>query len=142
MPTYEYRCRTCDHRFDIQQSISDDALTECPECAGDLRKVFHPVGIAFKGQGFYKNDARSDSGGGSRSSAGGSSATTTSGGDGESSAAGSDTGTPSGAADSNGTKTDRTAGTDATGTSDVAAKTDKTGKAAGATKVVPSGSPA
>ncbi len=58
MPLYEYRCRNCNHQFEIQQSFSDDALTVCPECEGDLRKVFAPVGIAFKGSGFYKNDSR------------------------------------------------------------------------------------
>ena len=67
MPLYEYRCRNCNHQFEIQQSFSDDALTECPQCGGDLRKVFNPVGIAFKGSGFYKNDSRSGS---SRSSSG------------------------------------------------------------------------
>ncbi|UDY37873.1 FmdB family zinc ribbon protein [Dermatobacter hominis] len=59
MPVYEYRCRDCGHDFEIQQSMSDDALTECPSCGGDLRKVFSPVGIAFKGSGFYKNDSGS-----------------------------------------------------------------------------------
>ena len=72
MPVYEYRCRTCEHQFEIQQSITDDNLTDCPECGGDLRKVFAPVGIAFKGSGFYKNDARSGS-----SSSGSSGSTTT-----------------------------------------------------------------
>lgn len=61
MPVYEYRCRTCNHEFEIQQAMSDDALTECPECGGELRKVFSPVGIAFKGSGFYKNDSGSRS---------------------------------------------------------------------------------
>jgi len=61
MPVYEYRCRTCDHQFEIQQSFSDDALTVCPECEGELRKVFAPVGITFKGSGFYKTDNRSSS---------------------------------------------------------------------------------
>ena len=61
MPVYEYRCRTCGHQFDIQQSFTDDALTECPECRGELRKVFAPVGISFKGSGFYKTDSRSGS---------------------------------------------------------------------------------
>lgn len=69
MPLYEYRCRNCEHQFEIQQAFSDDALTQCPECAGDLRKVFNPVGIAFKGSGFYKNDSRSSSSGSSGSSA-------------------------------------------------------------------------
>jgi putative FmdB family regulatory protein len=70
MPVYEYRCRTCEHQFEIQQSITDDNLTECPECGGDLRKVFAPVGIAFKGSGFYKNDARSGSSSKSTSTSG------------------------------------------------------------------------
>ncbi len=68
MPLYEYRCRNCDHQFEIQQSFSDDALTVCPECQGELRKVFNPVGIAFKGSGFYKNDSRSSSSSSSSSS--------------------------------------------------------------------------
>ncbi|HMR95973.1 MAG TPA: zinc ribbon domain-containing protein [Microthrixaceae bacterium] len=62
MPVYEYRCRDCGHEFEIQQSMSDDTLTVCPSCSGDLRKVFSPVGIAFKGSGFYKNDSGSRSG--------------------------------------------------------------------------------
>ena len=62
MPVYEYRCRDCGHEFEIQQSMSDDTLTVCPSCGGDLRKVFSPVGIAFKGSGFYKNDSGSRSG--------------------------------------------------------------------------------
>lgn len=61
MPTYEYACRACDHQMEVVQSFSDDPLTTCPSCEGDLRKVFSPVGIAFKGSGFYKNDSRSSS---------------------------------------------------------------------------------
>jgi putative FmdB family regulatory protein len=61
MPTYEYRCKDCDHRFDIQQAFTDDALTTCPECGGTLKKVFGNVGITFKGSGFYKTDSRSGS---------------------------------------------------------------------------------
>lgn len=60
MPTYSYACQNCGHAFDIRQSFSDDALTVCPECGEPrLRKVIHPVGIAFKGSGFYKTDSRS-----------------------------------------------------------------------------------
>jgi len=59
MPTYEYRCKSCDHQFDIVQSFSDDSLTVCPECGGPLKKVFGNVGITFKGSGFYKTDSRS-----------------------------------------------------------------------------------
>src|SRR5262245_45720353 len=56
MPTYEYRCRDCGHRFDIVQKMSDDPLTHCPECGGELRKVFAPPAISFKGSGFYATD--------------------------------------------------------------------------------------
>jgi putative FmdB family regulatory protein len=56
MPTYEYRCRSCNHDLEVQQSFTDDPLTECPKCGGALRKVFGSVGISFKGSGFYKTD--------------------------------------------------------------------------------------
>lgn len=58
MPTYEYRCSACEHQFEIVQSIKDDALTACPECGGELRKVFGLPGIVLKGGGFYKTDSR------------------------------------------------------------------------------------
>lgn len=61
MPTYPYACTVCDHRFEIVQSFSDDALTVCPECSGRLRKVFGSVGVVFKGSGFYRTDSRSAS---------------------------------------------------------------------------------
>ena len=72
MPTYEYRCKDCGHTFDAYQSFTDDALTECPECAGLVKKVFGNVGIAFKGSGFYKTDSRSGSSSSSSSSSSGS----------------------------------------------------------------------
>ena len=62
MPTYQYACTECDHRFDAVQSFSDPSLTECPVCGGKLRKVFSSVGIVFKGSGFYRTDSRSGSG--------------------------------------------------------------------------------
>ena len=58
MPTYQYACTECGHAFDEVQSFSDEALTECPECDGRLRKVFNAVGVVFKGSGFYRNDSR------------------------------------------------------------------------------------
>lgn len=61
MPTYEYRCGSCDQHVEVVQSFSDDPLTECGACGGPLRKVFSPVGIVFKGSGFYKTDNRSGS---------------------------------------------------------------------------------
>lgn len=59
MPTYTYACRDCDHRFEMVQSIHDPSLSTCPRCEGTLRKVFEPVGVTFKGSGFYRTDSRS-----------------------------------------------------------------------------------
>jgi putative FmdB family regulatory protein len=61
VPTYEYACAECGERLEAVQKFSDDPLTECPACAGRLRKVFSPVGIVFKGSGFYRTDSRSSS---------------------------------------------------------------------------------
>lgn len=61
MPTYQYACTECGHAFEQFQSFSDDALTECPECTGRLRKLFNAVGVVFKGSGFYATDNRSGS---------------------------------------------------------------------------------
>ena len=58
MPTYSYKCTICDAAFDIQQSFTDDSLTECPECNGKLRKLYSAVGVSFNGSGFYRNDSR------------------------------------------------------------------------------------
>ena len=58
MPTYEYACTECGHAFDIVQSFSDAALTECPQCQGKLRKLFSAAGVVFKGSGFYRTDSR------------------------------------------------------------------------------------
>jgi putative FmdB family regulatory protein len=75
MPTYEYRCKDCGEHLEVVQSFRDDPLTDCPRCSGRLKKVFQPVGIAFKGTGFYKNDSRSSSSRSSSSSSNGSSST-------------------------------------------------------------------
>ncbi|MUH42955.1 MAG: FmdB family transcriptional regulator [Actinobacteria bacterium] len=61
MPTYEYACNACGHGFEIVQSFSDDALTQCPQCKGELRKIFNSVGVVFKGSGFYRTDSRNGS---------------------------------------------------------------------------------
>ncbi|WP_344867598.1 FmdB family zinc ribbon protein [Amycolatopsis ultiminotia] len=58
MPTYQYACKECDHRFEAVQSFSDPSLTVCPQCSGSLRKVFSSVGVVFKGSGFYRTDSR------------------------------------------------------------------------------------
>jgi len=60
VPTYQYACTDCGERIEAVQKFSDDPLTVCSACGGKLRKVFSPVGIVFKGSGFYRNDSRSD----------------------------------------------------------------------------------
>jgi putative FmdB family regulatory protein len=62
MPTYSYRCANCGHQFDIFQRFADNPLTECPECHGQLKKVLHPVGVVFKGDGWYITDSRKKTG--------------------------------------------------------------------------------
>ena len=61
MPTYQYSCTECGERIEAVQKFTDEPLQVCPECGGKLRKVFSPVGIVFKGSGFYRNDSRSGS---------------------------------------------------------------------------------
>src|SRR4051812_27389112 len=76
MPTYEYQCENCGHRFEKFQSIKAPAIRKCPECGKNTvkRLLGTGAGIIFKGSGFYttdyrsesyKSDAKSDSGGGS-----------------------------------------------------------------------------
>lgn len=63
MPTYAYKCTNpeCAHTFDVVQAFTDSSLTECPVCGQTVRKVFSPVGVVFKGSGFYRNDSRGTS---------------------------------------------------------------------------------
>ena len=58
MPTYQYTCTECGEPVEALQKFTDESLTECPACGGKLRKVFSPVGIVFKGSGFYRTDSR------------------------------------------------------------------------------------
>ncbi|WDZ86684.1 FmdB family zinc ribbon protein [Micromonospora cathayae] len=58
VPTYQYACTACGHQLEAVQSFADEPLTECPACAGRLRKLFNSVGIVFKGSGFYRTDSR------------------------------------------------------------------------------------
>jgi putative FmdB family regulatory protein len=62
MPIYEYACTSCGERTEARQSFSDPPLEECPNCGGKLRKLYSPVGIVFKGSGFYSTDAKKSSG--------------------------------------------------------------------------------
>ena len=66
MPTYEYACTECGERTEVVQSISGPPLTACPVCGGAVRRVFSPVGIVFKGSGFYRTDSRGRSSGASK----------------------------------------------------------------------------
>lgn len=61
MPTYQYACTECSHTFEQFQSFTEDALSECPECHGRLRKLYNAVGVVFKGSGFYRTDSRAAS---------------------------------------------------------------------------------
>ena len=59
MPTYQYLCTECGGQLEAVQKFTDDPLTVHEDCGGRLRKVFSPVGIVFKGSGFYRTDSRS-----------------------------------------------------------------------------------
>lgn len=61
MPIYEYQCKTCGVRFERVQRFSDDPVKICPECGGEVYRLLQPVGIIFKGSGFYVTDHRSSS---------------------------------------------------------------------------------
>lgn len=63
MPTYDYQCRSCGTVTEVVHSMFEDGPTACERCGGELRRVFHPTGIIFKGGGFYKTDSRSASSG-------------------------------------------------------------------------------
>jgi putative FmdB family regulatory protein len=69
MPTYQYACTNtdCGNRFELVQSFTDPAASECPICAGPLRKVYSSVGVVFKGSGFYRTDSRAEARNGRRS---------------------------------------------------------------------------
>ena len=61
MPTYQYTCTDCGEPIEVVQKFTDEPLTVCAACGGRLRKVFSPVGIVFKGSGFYRTDSRNGS---------------------------------------------------------------------------------
>ena len=69
MPTYEYECRTCRHRFEERQSFSADPVANCPVCNDGARRVIHSVPVVFKGSGFYVNDYKRANGAARPSSA-------------------------------------------------------------------------
>jgi putative FmdB family regulatory protein len=123
VPTYQYRCTECGEELEVVQKFSDDALTVCPACQGSLRKIFSPVGIVFKGSGFYRNDSRNGSAGAKKDkepaakpgeSAGSSeTAKPAANGSSSSSSADSGSGSGSGSSGSSGTKKDATSSSSA-----------------------------
>lgn len=76
MPTYEYACRDCGEHLEVVQSFKDDALTTCPACQGQLRKVFSAAGLIFKGSGWHVKDYATSARKGSASDSAGSSTDT------------------------------------------------------------------
>jgi putative FmdB family regulatory protein len=98
MPTYEYRCKQCGQHLEIVQSFTDDPLTTCPACEGELRKVFSPIGVSFKGSGFYRTDSRAGRDGGRKKARAESSESSSS------SSASESSGSGSGSSDGGGTK--------------------------------------
>ena len=64
MPIYEYECEKCSARIELKRRFSENSEVNCPRCQGDVRQVFSPVPIIFKGPGFYVTDNMT--GGGSR----------------------------------------------------------------------------
>jgi len=119
VPTYEYACAECEERLEAVQKFSDDPLTVCPACGGRLRKLFSPVGIVFKGSGFYRTDSRSSSVNGSKS--------------------------PNGASADNSAASEKSSGTDTktsssdAGSSGTAAKSEKKADTSGSGKSSPAG---
>ena len=61
MPLYEYQCKACGVRFERRQHMSDEPVRVCPECGGDVYRLIQPVGVVFKGRGFYVTDNRAKS---------------------------------------------------------------------------------
>jgi putative FmdB family regulatory protein len=59
VPTYDYQCRQCGHTIEVIHSMQESGPERCERCGGELRRVFFPAGIIFKGSGFYKTDSRS-----------------------------------------------------------------------------------
>ncbi len=77
MPTYQYACTNPEgrHEFEVVQSFTDAAVSECPQCSAPVRKVYGSVGVVFKGSGFYRTDSRKAATASENSSSNGSSST-------------------------------------------------------------------
>ena len=78
MPTYSYQCSSCSHQFELRQSFDSEPEHECPVCSNKARRLFHPVGVIYKGSGFYTTDSRKPASGSSETSTNPSTDTSTS----------------------------------------------------------------
>lgn len=109
MPTYGYRCESCQQEFDVWQRMTDEPGATCPTCGGKGKRQFFPAGLVFKGSGFYVTDSRGSvpspsSSSSNGSSEGGSKTSKTTKPDTGSSSSGSKTGTSPGAASGSSTE--------------------------------------
>lgn len=115
MPVYEYECKNCGQRFDKIQPVTSEALTECVLCGkGPIRRVFQPVGVIFKGSGWYSTDNRNSNKSSQASGSG-------SGGESRPSAAGSDDGKSKSEKSDTSDKTDKSDKSENSGKSSAAA---------------------
>lgn len=58
MPTYGYQCTKCKHQFDVFQAMKDEPVKVCPDCGAEVKRLLYPVGVVFKGSGWYITDSR------------------------------------------------------------------------------------
>jgi putative FmdB family regulatory protein len=114
VPTYQYACTDCGDRSEVVQRFTDDPLTVCSVCGGKLRKVFSPVGIVFKGSGFYRTDSRNGSStvAAGKDSAGKDSASSANGSGSDSSSGSSDSAKNGSSGDSASSKSEKSSGSD------------------------------
>jgi putative FmdB family regulatory protein len=109
VPTYQYRCTECGGQLEAVQKFTDEPLTVHDDCGGRLRKVFSPVGIVFKGSGFYRTDSRKGSTASEPASASSGSDSSSSGGDKSSSGDKQSSGDKSGSGDKSSSSGDKSA---------------------------------
>ena len=134
MPTYQYACTECGEQLEKVQKFSDDPLTVCPNCNGRLRKVFSPVGIVFKGSGFYRTDSRSGPVAGGKDGAGKDSAGKDGGKDGKEKAdSGSKSDSSASKSESSGDKSDKSSAKSGSSGKDSGSSSSSSGKSSGST---------
>jgi putative FmdB family regulatory protein len=134
VPTYQYACTECGEQLEKVQKFSDDPLTVCPNCNGRLRKVFSPVGIVFKGSGFYRTDSRSGPVAGGKDGAGKDGAGKDGGKDGKEKAdSGSKSDSSASKSESSGDKSDKSSAKSGSSGKDSGSGSSSSGKSSGST---------